>query len=90
MSGAIPYSLLLTRPPLIQWINRNAPGLSTIQKQTDADEMTVGGALALGGSYYLTYHRWAREDQVFAAYPQFVDFLKLKRQYDPDERFTLN
>ena len=26
--------------------------------------------LARGGSYYLTYHRWARRDQVERAYPQ--------------------
>jgi FAD/FMN-containing dehydrogenase len=45
--------------------------------------------LALGqdGSYFLTYHRWARKDQVLKAYPQFPEFLKLKRRYDPAERF---
>ncbi|MGI9307968.1 MAG: FAD-binding protein [Gammaproteobacteria bacterium] len=44
-------------------------------------------ALELDGSYFLTYHRWARKDQVLAAYPQFPDFLLLKKKYDPDERF---
>ncbi len=47
----------------------------------------IDRALALGGSYFLTYHRWARKDQVMSAYPQFVEFLRLKRKYDPDERF---
>ena len=47
----------------------------------------IDAALALGGSYYLTYHRWARKDQVLAAYPQFVDFLRLKLKHDPEERF---
>ena len=28
-------------------------------------------ALSMGGSYFLTYHRWARKDQVLEAYPQF-------------------
>jgi len=37
--------------------------------------------------YYLTYHRWARRDQLEACYPRVVDFLRLKRRYDPAERF---
>lgn len=45
-------------------------------------------ALRQGGSFYLTYHRWATRQQVEAAYPQFERFLALKRQHDPDERFT--
>jgi FAD/FMN-containing dehydrogenase len=44
-------------------------------------------ALDRGGSYFLTYHRWARKDQVLKAYPQFPEFLRLKKKYDPDERF---
>jgi FAD/FMN-containing dehydrogenase len=44
-------------------------------------------ALSMGGSYFLTYHRWARKDQVLKAYPRFPEFLALKRRHDPDERF---
>lgn len=40
-----------------------------------------------GGSYYLTYHRWARKDQVERCYPQMREFLMLKRKYDPNEAF---
>ncbi len=40
-----------------------------------------------GGSYFLTYHRWARRDQVETCYPQFPEFLRLKMKYDPEERF---
>ena len=40
-----------------------------------------------GGRYYLTYHRHARRDQVEACYPQLPEFLRLKRKYDPQERF---
>jgi FAD/FMN-containing dehydrogenase len=40
-----------------------------------------------GGRYFLTYHRWATRAQVEACYPQLVDFLRLKRKYDPNERF---
>jgi FAD/FMN-containing dehydrogenase len=45
-------------------------------------------ALDEGGSYYLTYHRWARKDQVERAYPEFREFLALKDQYDPSGVFT--
>ena len=43
--------------------------------------------LAHGGRYYLTYHRWARRDQVERAYPQMRAFLARKRVHDPEERF---
>lgn len=41
-------------------------------------------ALDRGGSYYLTYHRWARRDQVEAAHPRFREFLRMKEHYDPE------
>jgi FAD/FMN-containing dehydrogenase len=44
-------------------------------------------AIARGGSYYLTYHKFATPEQVVACYPQFKQFLELKRNYDPSERF---
>jgi FAD/FMN-containing dehydrogenase len=44
-------------------------------------------AIARGGSYYLTYHKFAKPEQVTACYPQFKEFLDLKRKYDPAERF---
>jgi FAD/FMN-containing dehydrogenase len=40
-----------------------------------------------GGSYFLTYHKWATRAQVEACYPQFSEFLRLKRRHDPQERF---
>ena len=44
-------------------------------------------AIARRGSYYLTYHKFAKPEQVTACYPQFKEFLNLKRKYDPSERF---
>ena len=44
-------------------------------------------AIEHSGSYYLTYHRWATKRQVKACYPQFREFLALKREYDPREVF---
>src|SRR5438876_6080827 len=43
-------------------------------------------AIARGGSYYLTYHKFAKPEQVIACYPQFKEFLNLKKKYDPSER----
>ena len=45
-------------------------------------------ALDEGGSYYLTYHRWARKDQVLPAYPEFPEFLRRKEHYDPGCLFS--
>ena len=44
-------------------------------------------AIRRGGSYFLTYHKWSRREQVEACYPRFPEFLRLKRKYDPEERF---
>src|SRR3990172_9446517 len=44
-------------------------------------------AIPYGGSYYLTYHRWATCRQVETCYPQLSEFLRLKKRYDPEERF---
>src|SRR5213593_4522111 len=44
-------------------------------------------AIARRGSYYLTYHKFAKPEQVMACYPQFKQFLALKRTYDPAKRF---
>ena len=58
-----------------------------IARATDAFRQLIDFALRSGGSYYLTYHRWATRRQIEACYPQFVEFLRLKRKYDPEERF---
>lgn len=47
----------------------------------------IDRAIEFGGRYYLTYHRWATRKQVETCYPRFVDFLRLKKKYDPQERF---
>jgi FAD/FMN-containing dehydrogenase len=44
-------------------------------------------AISQGGSYYLTYHRWATRAQVEACHPRLIDFLRLKRRLDPTEVF---
>jgi FAD/FMN-containing dehydrogenase len=61
--------------------------LEAIDDAAAAFRALIDLGIAHGGSYYLTYHRWARPDQVEQCYPQFRKFLELKRQFDPDERF---
>jgi len=58
-----------------------------IERSATAFRRLIGLAVARDGSYYLTYHRWAGPGQLLACYPQFPDFLALKRRYDPDELF---
>lgn len=53
----------------------------------DACRRLIDHAIKYNGSYYLTYHRYANRDQVLACYPEFPEFLKLKRQYDPKRVF---
>ena len=47
----------------------------------------IDRAIEHGGSYYLTYHRWATREQILRCYPELGRFLALKRRYDPHERF---
>jgi FAD/FMN-containing dehydrogenase len=58
-----------------------------IEKAKKEFQLIIDRALENGGSYFLTYHRWARKDQVLKAYPQMPEFLRLKKKYDPEERF---
>ena len=58
-----------------------------IEHSKGAFRRLIDYAIARGGSYFLTYHRWATPEQVLACYPQMVDFLALKRRYDSEERF---
>ena len=58
-----------------------------IARAADAFRRLIDMAVVRGGSYFLTYHRWARRDQVEACYPQFADFLAEKRRHDPTGRF---
>ncbi len=59
-----------------------------IKKSSEHFRMLIDCSLEVGGSYYLTYHRWARKDQVESAYPRFNEFLEKKNQYDPHNLFT--
>jgi len=53
----------------------------------DAFRRLINRAIDRGGSYFLTYHRYAGRAQVEACYPQMPEFLKLKQNYDPAGMF---
>ena len=57
------------------------------QAAATAFRALIDDALRYGGCYYLTYHRHATRAQVEAAYPQFREFLRRKRELDPDRRW---
>lgn len=48
----------------------------------------IDRAIAVGGSYFLTYHRHADREQVLRCYPEFPEFLRRKHAWDPEERFS--
>jgi FAD/FMN-containing dehydrogenase len=58
-----------------------------LEQSAEAFRRLIDMAIARGGSYFLTYHRWASPDQVETCYPEFRDFLAAKRHFDPEERF---
>jgi hypothetical protein len=58
-----------------------------LKHSADAFRRLIDMAIRRDGSYYLTDHRHARRDQVEACYPQFGEFLRLKKEHDPHLRF---
>jgi FAD/FMN-containing dehydrogenase len=48
----------------------------------------IDRAIQCGGSYFLTYHRFARRDQLLACYPEFPGFLQQKLAHDPQQRLA--
>jgi FAD/FMN-containing dehydrogenase len=58
-----------------------------LDESVKAFRRLIDRGIERGGKYYLTYHRWATREQVETCYPQFPEFLRLKRRFDPDERF---
>lgn len=59
-------------------------GLEKAEKEFRA---LIDFGLKYSGSYFLTYHRFATKEQVVKAHPRFVEFLQLKKKFDPEERF---
>jgi FAD/FMN-containing dehydrogenase len=60
---------------------------AALGRTADAFRRLIDMAVARGGSYYLTYHKYATREQLLACYPQFPEFLRLKQVYDREGRF---
>lgn len=58
-----------------------------IRKAGELYRQLAQAAARHGGSFYLTYNRFAGRTEIDAAYPQFAEFLALKRKYDPSGFF---
>ncbi len=48
----------------------------------------IDEALAVGGTYYLPYQPHATDDQFHRAYPHATEYFRIKKQYDPTDKFT--
>lgn len=57
------------------------------KKAAEDFQRIIDRVIEFQGGYFLTYHRWATRRQVEACYPKFVEFLRLKKKYDPLEIF---
>lgn len=59
-----------------------------LEKARLAARNLIDAAASLGGSFYLTYHRWATREQLLACYPRLPEWLALKQRYDPEGTFV--
>jgi len=66
-------------------VDHDAAGLDRARGQF---RTLIDLALAEGGTFYLTYHRWASKEQIERAYPAMDEFLAEKQRRDPYEWFT--
>ena len=58
-----------------------------IERSAAAFRRLIDLASKRGGSFFLTYHRFATKAQVAACYPRFAEFLAAKEALDPQARF---
>ncbi len=56
-----------------------------LKRSAEAHRRVIDMAIERGGSYYLTNHRFATPKQLNACYPQFPEFLQLKKKYDKED-----
>ena len=75
-----PYACVIFTPHV-------ATGDSSIRRAREICRQLERFATRRGGSFYLTYNRFAARRELDSAYPQFSDFLTLKKKYDPLEIF---
>ncbi|HEY7193170.1 MAG TPA: FAD-binding oxidoreductase [Gemmatimonadales bacterium] len=78
-----------TRPAfaVIQMSNVGLDSASQARAR-DVTRRLVDAAIALGGTYYLTYQLYPTPEQLYRAYPNARRAFERKHFYDPDELFT--
>ena len=69
---------------VLRFHNQIAEGLARARA---AARGLIDAAAGLGGSFFLTYHRWATRTQMLRCHPRMPEFLAAKRRYDPGEVF---
>lgn len=60
---------------------------AAIDRAADTFRELIDLAIGFGGSYYLTYHRFATPEQLEKCYPRIRDFFDAKRRIDPQGVF---
>lgn len=65
-------------------------GTDQISKQVVRQwtQAMIDAVLTVEGRYYLPYQIWASDDQFHRAYPGALDYFAVKKQYDPNHKFT--
>lgn len=61
-----------------------------IEEAKSAFRCLIQIAINYGGSYYLTYHKWATRDQILACYSELPHFFEAKKRFDPHGIFVSN
>lgn len=65
-------------------VRHDAAGIAAA---SDIFRALIEVAASFGGSYFPTYHRWARKTQVERCHPRMLEFLQAKQHCDPLGRF---
>lgn len=68
-------------------VKHTEQGIQTAKKHF---RLIIDHVIEHGGSFYLTYHKWATKKQVSICHPEIVPFLKFKKKYDPLQLFQSN
>jgi len=58
-----------------------------IDRTMNAWSYLIDRAIAIDGSFYLTYQHVADKKQLLSCYPKFQSYLEMKLKYDPHETF---
>ena len=66
-------------------VDHHEPGIA--RARLDFQRL-IDRAIEHDGSYFPTYHRFTRRDQLLRCFPQMPEFLRRKQALDPCQRFS--